>query len=291
MFKHLSLYRITGDARPAAERLQVLAFVPCGKSQPQSVGFVPPRDEHGALMEVVHGQLIFGVMFESRSVPGDALNKEVDRLAAEVEQQTGRKPGRKFRKELKEQALATLLPNAFSKFARVPVWIEPSTGLLAIGSTTSAKTDAIVTLLVHMLSEQSKVAHVTTATSPAGAMTAWLNQGEAVGELMVGRHAELQSLDELKSKVTHKNRVLDSDEVKEEIAKGLVAKKLALVDGATSYTLTDALQLRSLDFGDAVPPENSEDAFDATVVLATSELNRVINNLISALGGEVKAEQ
>lgn len=48
-------------------------------------------------------------MVEAKVLPGNALNRKVKEKAVErIEQETGRKPGKKERKELKEEARLTL---------------------------------------------------------------------------------------------------------------------------------------------------------------------------------------
>lgn len=42
-----------------------------------------------------------------------------------MEKTTGRKPGKKLMKELKEQALLELLPMAFTKQSVTRIWIAP----------------------------------------------------------------------------------------------------------------------------------------------------------------------
>ena len=61
MFKNLIVYRIATDWQPpeltALEaELASSAFVPCGASQPMSLGWVPPRGQpHAPLVESVGG--------------------------------------------------------------------------------------------------------------------------------------------------------------------------------------------------------------------------------------------
>ena len=51
-------------------------------------------------------------MVESKVLPGSVLNRRVKEKAARIEQETGRKPGKKESKELKEEAKLDLLPMA-----------------------------------------------------------------------------------------------------------------------------------------------------------------------------------
>lgn len=108
MFKNLIIYRIgtlaaTLDQAEAA--LQKAPFAECGATQEKSSGWVPPRGEaHGALAESVGGQWVLRFMTESKVIPGTVLARKVKEKAAQIEQQTGRIPGKKETKELKDEA-------------------------------------------------------------------------------------------------------------------------------------------------------------------------------------------
>ena len=43
----------------------------------------------------------------------------------EIEAKTGRKPGKKHAKELREEVVRELLPKAFTRQAAITVWIDP----------------------------------------------------------------------------------------------------------------------------------------------------------------------
>ena len=134
------------------EALSAAPFVECGATQPRAIGWVPPRgDEHGVLIEAIAGQWLMQLMVESKVVPGSVVKRQVDLLAAQVEKQTGRKPGKKQRNELKDQALLDLLPMAFTKRATVKVWIAPAERLLVIDAGSASRADEVLTALAAVL--------------------------------------------------------------------------------------------------------------------------------------------
>lgn len=180
MLKQAAIYRYicqSLSAEALEDALSKAEFVPCGVTQQKSSGFVPPREENGAFVEVVDGQYIVKAMTEVRKVPAQTLNKRTDELADLMEQHTGRKPGKKIRKELKEQALLELLPMAFTSTSSSLVWICPDLGLL-ITDATGNKADGIITSLVNQV-EGLALSLVQTDMSPAVAMAHWLGTGEA----------------------------------------------------------------------------------------------------------------
>ena len=60
------------------------------------------REEHGPLAESVGGQWVLKLMLESKAVPSSVINRKARDRAAEIEALTGRKPGKKETRELKE---------------------------------------------------------------------------------------------------------------------------------------------------------------------------------------------
>lgn len=299
MFQKLTLYRIAAGLPDTADTLgQYLMrseFAPTAANQPKSSGFVPPREPHGAFAEAVAGHWIARVMIESRKVPGDVLQKRVDELAHEFEQLNGRRPGRKMRVELKEHATEELLPQAFPKRVAVPVWIDKAAGLLAIGSTSQAQIDEVITLLVRAVPDFA-VALISTAVSPVMAMAAVLERGHEWGHFVVGRDCVLEATDESKAVVKYQRQELDRDDVREHLRSGKMPKSLAFTwRGRVSFTLTEDMQLKRITLLDLATDQivagtPLDDLFDGDVAIITGELKELIADLIAALGGEEKAQ-
>lgn len=302
MFKNLIVYRIAkGWAADLACIEQALAkspFIECGATQQKSAGWVPPRGEaHGALVESIGGQWIARLMTETKSVPGSVLARKVAEKAARIEQETGRKPGRKESKELKDEALLDLLPMAFTKQASTWVWIDPTARLLALDTASQGRADEVVSLLVESIPGLS-VSLLNMKTSPQAAMAHWLADDHdhlyVDHSFIVGRECELKSADEAKATVRYGRHPLDIAEVQQHIQQGKLPTKLALTwDDRVSFVLTEGLQIKKLAFLDSVfeSTKADEGGFDTDVAIATGELRKLIPDLIEALGGEAKPSE
>ena len=297
MFKNLTLFRLGPDGIPSFEQLDEALdrarFAPCGATQPVSSGWVAPRGhDHAPLVESVGGQWLLRLMVEKKVLPGAVVKRRAEEMAAEIEKQTGRKPGRKQTKELKEDALHELLPQAFTQRSTLGVWIDPEARLLAVDTGSAGRADDVVTLLVKAL-DGLPVAHFDTALSPAAAMADWLAAGEAPAGFTIDRECELKAADESKAAVRYARHPLDIDEVRQHIAAGKRPTRLALTWASrVSFVLAETLQLRRIEFVDGVldaaggRPDDRDDAFDADAALFTGELRRLLPDLIDALGGE-----
>jgi len=295
MFKNLTVHRIAPGWNPeldvVAAALEAGSFVPCGATQEKSVGWVPPRgEEHGPLVESVSGQRLLKLLIQTKSVPGSLVREKADEAADEIERTTGRKPGKKQMKELREDALLALLPQAFPRTSSVLVWIDQAAGLLITDAVAQSKLDLVITALVRTF-DTLVLQLVQTTVAPSTAMTTWLTQdAEHWPEgIHVERECELKSADEEKSVVKFNRHNLATDEIRKHIAEGKLPTRLALsYDGRVSFVLTEALQLKKIKFLDVPEADSDADAFDADVALATGELQRLIPALTEALGGEIK---
>jgi recombination associated protein RdgC len=294
VFKNLMVYRLAPEWQPTvAEVDQALAAAPfteCGATQPRSVGWVSPRGEaHGTLIEAIDGQWLLQLMSESKIVPGSVIKRQVEALAARIEQTTGRKPGKKETKELKDQALLDLLPMAFTKRASVKVWIAPAERLLVIDAGSAARADETLTALTQVL-PGLKAQLINTAVTPEAAMADWLVSGEPPAPFTIDRDCELKAADGEKPVVRYARHALDLPEIREHIAAGKRPTRLALTwNDRVSFTLTESLQLKKIAFLDGVfegRVADGDEGFDANAAIATGELAPMIGELIDALGGE-----
>lgn len=293
MFKNLLIYRLGADWSATVaqidEALAAARFAECGLTQARSSGWVAPRgDDHGPLIEAIQGQWLLQLMVEQKMVPGAVVKRQVDALAAQVEKQTGRKPGKKQRNELKDQALLDLLPMAFTKRATIKVWIAPAERLLVIDAGSASRADEVLTALTAALPGLSAVL-INTATSPAAAMAEWLVSGEAPAGFSIDRDCELKAADGEKPVVRYARHALDIAEIREHILAGKQPTRLAMTwAGRVSFMLTDGMLVKKVAFLDGVFESGGkkDDSFDADAAIATGELAPMIGDLLDALGGE-----
>ena len=252
-------------------------FNPCGATQESACGWASPRGhDWDAMVENIGSHLIMRFVRETKAVPGQAIQRELDEQIAKIQREQDRKPGRKEKRELREEIVRKLLPHAFAKRVDVPVWIDPVSGLLIIGSTSSVITDLITCALVQAL-PGAKIDYLNTQVSPQAAMTQWLSgaDDELPRFFAPGRDVELHSEDEFKTVVKYNRHHLDDKEMKRHIGQGKLPVSLSLDwDGRGQFTLTKAGQIRKIKFLDTVfEGQKAEDAggFDADWAITTGE--------------------
>lgn len=309
MFKSASFFRIATDfALPPLdaleEALQKARFMPCGATQPESVGWVPPRGNKSTVMvETIGTQVILRLGIERRPVPASAVKAEVEARVEKYKQETGReRASSKIKKEFKEEALQALLPRAFTKRSSTTLWIDPDHKFLVVDSASLSGADQVVSQLIEALSEipgsrpglMAKPVQTTLAASAA--MAHWLASREAPVGFTVDRDCELKMPDDQKSTVRYSRHTLEIDEVAEHIASGKVPTQLAMTwNGRVSFILTDMAQVRKIKLLDVVldgvqDNGKDDDGFDTDAALVTGELSALIPDLLEALGGELSMD-
>ena len=297
MFKNLIVYRLGPDGPANMSQIQDALerdrFIECGLTQAMSVGWIEPRGvAHGPLIEVIDGQWLLTLQVEQRILPGAVVRRKAEELAAQVEKATGRKPGKKQMRELKDQATLDLLPLSFTKRAAVKIWIAPAQRLLMIDAGSAARADLALTALTKSLVGVSAQG-IQTELSATVAMTEWLASQEAPRGFAIDRDCELKAADGERPVVRYARHALDIDEIRGHLQAGKQPTRLALTwNGRVSFTLTDALQIKKLAFLDGVfegrKAGRDDEAFDADAAIATGELAPLIGDLIDALGGEAE---
>ena len=303
MFKNLMIYRLVSGWPTAVQSLEdaleKARFVECGASQEKSVGWVEPRGHaNGPMVEVVGGQWLLKLMVEIKVVPGSVIKRKVQEQLDHIEATTGRKPGKKEKREISDDARLALLPMAFSKQSSVQVWVDPAANLLLTDAGSQAKADEVMTWLIKAV-DGLVVQLINTQISPAAAMAEWLSTQDAPPGFSVDRECELKASDDSRSVVRYTRHPLDTEEVIQHINIGKMPTRLALTwSDRVSFVLTEALQLKKLAFLESVfegapanPADGKDDNFDADVAISTGELRKLIADLIEALGGEVLAAQ
>lgn len=288
MFKNATIYRYQIESSLPPDFGDFTRFVPCGDLQEKSVGWIEPRGHnHGPMVEIVNGERIVKLMIETKSVPGKVLRDEVENLIYEIEQATGRKPGKKEIREIKEDARLALLPQAFPKQTAVLAWLRDD-GLMVVDTASQSRADDFVSALMAAI-PSLKLYLFSTLQSPQSMMTNWLlgDHEEVPYGFSIGRDCLLESIGEDVSKVKFTHHNLDCDDVRRHVSEGKLPTALSLeFDGKAQFTLTDSMRIKKINLLDAGTGERGEDAFDADVAIFTGTFGPLVDSLVKALGGE-----
>lgn len=292
-FKNLVVYRLPENWAMTAEMLQEkLAqkpLQPCGGLDKQSRGWVAVCGDERLVLSL-NNQWLIALGVEQRLLPVGVINQVAKERAAELEAQQGYKLGRKALKSLKEAVADELLPKAFCLRSTVYAWIDPVHGWLVVDAASAAKSEMVLELLNKTL-DGVALELLQTQQMPMTVMTNWLAEGEAASNFSIDQELELLSSGEKKSTVRYTNHALEGDEIRGHIAAGKRATRLGLTwRDRISFVLTEQLQLKKLNFLDVirdelVSAEGEAEMFELEFVLMSGELNKLLLDLQTGLGG------
>ena len=295
-FRNLQIFRLTSGWSYGAEALAAALnkglFHGCSASDRVARGWVPPRGEAGELVFTVQHQQLIALGVEQKLLPASVVRQYAQAKIDQIEAAQGYKAGRKQKREIFEQVEAELLPRAFVKRGLTYVWIDPINRWLLVDASSSTRADEVMEQLKLSLGELP-LTLVKTTLAPATAMTQWLAAGEAPGSFSIDRDCELQAAADERPAVRYVRHNLDSDEVRNHIANGKSATRLALTwNDRVSFVLTEQMQVKKVSFLDMIKEdaerqaENADDLFAANFTLMSGELAQLLAQLVEVLGGE-----
>ena len=295
-FRNLQIFRLTPDWAYSTDALgaalQRGIFQGGSAADRIALGWVPPRGEEGDLVFSVERQQLIALGIEQKLLPMSVVRQYAKAKLDQIAAAQGYKPGRKQTREVTDQVEAELLPRAFVKRGLTYVWIDPVNRWLLVDASSSTRADEVMAQLKLSLGELP-LTLVKTQLAPATAMTQWLAAGHAPGSFSIDRDCELQAAAEERPAVRYVRHNLDSDEVRNHIAGGKTATRLALTwNDRVSFVLNEQLQVKKLAFLDILKEdaerqgENADDLFAANFTLMCGELAQLLAHLLEALGVE-----
>lgn len=298
-FRNLRLYRLQRglnlDLAQMDESLARRPLARCGSFEMASRGWVFPRQE-GAFVHAVNRQWLLALGVEQKLLPSSVVRQVAQERAAQIETDEGRKVGRKEMRDLAERVTEELLPKAFTNRRTTWGWLDPINGWLAVDAGSDARADEFMEML---LSTVDGIAPrpLQTEVSPVSGMTGWLVGGEPPAGFSIDSDLELRSATEAQAAIRYVHHALAGPEIAEHIAAGKIATKLGMTwNDRVSFVLTDKLHIKRLAFLDVIKEQaeqagaNAEEQFDGDFALMAGELAHLFNDLLAALGGELKAE-
>ena len=140
-FRNLQLYRLpkswSSDVNALEQQLSSFPLQPCSASDTQSIGWISPRDG-GALVHSVNRQWLLALGVEKKLLPASVVKQFANERAKTIEENEGRRVGRKEMRDLREAMTLELLPRAFVSRRTTFGWIDPINGWLIIDAAAPA---------------------------------------------------------------------------------------------------------------------------------------------------------
>ena len=293
-FTNLVIYKFKQDAEFKGEEfnkaLEQDAFRHCGQQELSTFGWTKAFGKHGeSLAHFSNRRILVCAKREEKILPASVINEMVAEKVEQIELEENRTVRKKERDELKENALHTLLPQAFTKSNLQYAFIDMDSGLLVINSSSFNKAEELAALLRKSLGSLP--------ITPAFAnhdldvfLTDWLTNFSTPKGFAIGSDAEMQHADDSGSSVKLKGHEPDGDEVKAHLEQGKRVTKLALNwSDRIKFNLQNDGAIKQVNYSDTIKEENAdipnEDMpikLDADFCLVAGEIVQLVTELIDS---------
>jgi recombination associated protein RdgC len=299
-FKNLSIFRLTEaftlTAEELEEKLDALAFRPCGSHEDFSLGWVSPIGKAAPLVHSANGFMMICTKKEERVLPASVLNEMLQEKIAETEEEQGRKLSKKERTAIKDELIFELLPRAFTFSRKLYAYIDVKGGFMVVDSASATKAEDLLSLLRKCLGSLPAVP-LNTVEKPIATMTQWLISQQTPKDISIEDECELRAPEEAGGVIRCKRHDLSLPEIKNHLDIGKQVIKLALNwDDRLSFILDENLSVKRLKFLDLIQDQVTEThaddeaaRFDVDFSIMSLELANFIPRLLEIFGGELKA--
>lgn len=297
-FKNLTLFRLVEpfplNAEALAARLDRRAFQPCPSFQPSAAGWTPPLGRKARdRLHTVAERWLMCLRTEEKLLPPIVVNQALAERIALIEDEQRRPVRRREKLELRDQLVQELLPRAFARSRLSYAYLDTVGGWLVVDSASPRGVEELTGTLRETI-DSLPIAPPRVRQSVVATMTAWLTEGQAPGEFMLGDSCELREGGEDGGVVRCRGQDLTGDEIRAHLAAGKQVTQLGLIwNDRLAFVLDEALVVRRLQFLDVVRESLQEDAthspeavFDAEFALMTGELALLLPRLLDLFGGE-----
>lgn len=294
-FKNLYIYKFEKDFTLNAEQLHdelsTKPFAPCSATQRESMGWLPPLGKNtDSYTHASNNFILLSMARQERLLPATVIKETLQEKVEEIETAENRKVSSREKKEMREDIEHELLPRAFTRTQKLDAWIDPNNGWLILNTPSAPRAEAFTQLLRKTLGSLP-VTLPESETSPAAAMTSWLNSGKLPEPFALGYECELKNQGDDKGTVAFKQHDLTLDEVQTNLQAGKYAAKLAIEwDEKISFVLSEDLQIKKLKFLDVMEdqlkdndPQTHEEHLDIQFALMTGEVAQLLKDLMKAL--------
>jgi recombination associated protein RdgC len=276
-----------------SDKLAKVAFKPCGPYVERSSGFEPPVATQPELFaRRVAGTDLMRLRSQVRVLPAGALNEALEARLDEYRARMQEEPGRRTKRQLKEQMRDELLPKTLVRSERTTALFILSERVLAVGSGSESRADRVVEHLRTALGNLD--AKPLELTRPYGELLTRVFTGDGPRELVLARECRLRELRDEHGTVRWQNVDLAHATVQRCLKDDMELTHLGFELGSTARAVLDTrgvvTKLELL--GQDALAEGNEDALarqDAEIALVGGTLRELLAILRRALGGEAAA--
>lgn len=294
-FKQISFYPLNmeslAEVDTVADKLQDAVFPPIMGLERFSEGFAAPNNFSSQL--VFTADFTWSVMLKraEKVLPAAVIRDILEEKVQEIEDNEGRKVGKKEKNELKEQITDDLLPRAFIRSSAIHAVCDTRNGLILVNTASVNKAENMLTRLRDALG--SLEVHLpNTQQSPTSLMTHWLLQGSASGGFELDHDCELRGQGDVVPIVKVSKQDLTAAEVVEHVRMGKMVTQLGLIwRNQIAFILTSDFTFKRVQYLDILQEEADNYGEDeaslafASQILMVQSISEMVQELVAHLGG------
>ena len=296
MFRNLRLYKLTGDW-PANEQAlsDALAndeFTPCGSLAERSLGWEPPAPQVAdSFARTIAGADLMRLRHQVRVLPAAAIREALEERLAEFESRTGQPANAKEKRDLKEEVIGKLLPQALTKSDRVNGFFLRKEKLLGVDTASDKAAEQFLDQLRAALGSLKVVP--LTFSRPTSELLTQVFLGHAPDGFNAGRECRMQDPNTVGAYVNWMQFDLADSTVRKHVRNGLAVERLAIEYNAVLSCVLDAdnvlrkIKLLGMDDMDTSADEDAELSTlarnDATFALLVGAVRELVGGLKKAL--------
>ncbi|WP_298665570.1 recombination-associated protein RdgC [uncultured Haemophilus sp.] len=290
-FKNAIIYQLTKniDFGEIELKLKECQFTPCEPSEISRFGWTAPLETDGNLAYFADNKVLLMAKREEKILPVDVINRELNIRIAALEEKEQRKLKKTERLSLRDDVVASLTSQAFSKFKFTALFIDLKTKLIYVDAASSKIAEDALALLRKSLGSLP-VIPVSFNTDPCEVMTEWITDKEP-NWLILLEEAEIREKNDL-GVISCKNKSLLGEDIVELAQSGLVSKLALEWENNLKFVLRDDGTLKQLKFDDRITEQNDDISkeeigkrFYADFILMANVLSGLLNELSVEFNG------
>lgn len=265
---------------------------PCGSQSLRTEGFVPPVKGREEMVYQVDGFILFAYQETTRLLPGPVVKEMLDEKVEQLQEEEGRKVGRKEKADLKEQIIFELMPRAFTRSRRTSVVIDTERNRIMVDSASAARAEEAVACLRKALGSLP-VAYPAPDFAPYTSFSNWLRDTKLLPEgFTLGDRCELKGTKDEGSALKFISVDLGQEEYLAHLETGMVATRVNLAfHDHLELDVNDKLEIKrikALDLLqeniDALDADDEVEELQARISLQGNSLRGIVDGLFNYFG-------
>ena len=243
---------------------------PCGSQTLSTEGFVPPLKGQDPMVYAVEGFIYCTYQQTTRLLPGPVIKELLDEKVEHIQDEEGRKVGRKEKAELKEQITFELMPRAFTRSRRTNLLIDTQRKRVLVDASSATRAEEVVACLRKAIGTLP-VAYPAPNSAPYTSYSNWLRDTKLLPEgFTLGDRCELKGTKDEGAAVKFTAVDLGQEEILAHLETGMVVTRINLAwQDSLELDVNDKLEIKRIKALDVL--QENIDTLDADDAVAELE--------------------